>query len=70
MGRHYSGEFVGNVARGHAGGGALGNQLSTSVVRNCSCRGNSHPAVWTDGGSTTNMTDSATCHGKQAQHAG
>jgi len=63
-------EFVGNVARGHAGGGALGNQWSTFVVRNCSCRGNSHPAVWTDGGSTTNMTDSATCHGKQAQHAG
>lgn len=61
--------FVDNVARGRSGGGALGNQWSTFVLRNCSCRGNSQPAIWTDGGSShgtsTKLNGSSTCHGNE-----
>ena len=62
--------FIDNVARGHSGGGALGNQWSTLSLRNCSCRGNSQPTIWTDGGpsrgSSTQLNQSSSCHGKMA----
>jgi hypothetical protein len=60
-------DFVDNRALGRAGGGVLGNQWSTFVVRNCSCRKNSYPAIWTDGGSSTRMTNSPTCRGSDLQ---
>jgi hypothetical protein len=63
--------FTNNAAHGHKqAGGALGNQWSTFVVRNATCAGNLPAVIWTDGGSTTNLTASPSCHGKRGRGTG
>ena len=54
-------EFIGNIARGHSGGGAIANQWSTFLVSGSTCTDNHPNAIWTDGGSTTNMSASSSC---------
>ena len=49
--------FRDNVAHGKRNaGGAIGNQWSTFSVVDSQCEGNLPQAIWTDTGSTTNVT--------------